>query len=102
VLAFAVLGGAVDISTVATTLAVAGPCGTPGCRTRNTSDENADSDEVAWAIRDDVARDYEMMSPGFSASLAGSIFAVAGDRSAEGAVPDTTVPATDKIFVILS
>jgi hypothetical protein len=30
----------------------------------------ADSDEVAWAIRDDLARDYEMMSPGFGASLA--------------------------------
>jgi hypothetical protein len=30
----------------------------------------ADSDEVAWAFRDDVARDYEMMSPGFGASLA--------------------------------
>jgi hypothetical protein len=30
----------------------------------------ADSDEVAWAIRDNVARDYEMMSPGFGASLA--------------------------------
>ena len=28
---------------------------------------SADSDEVAWAIRDDVARDYEMMSPGFGA-----------------------------------
>src|SRR6516162_5288532 len=28
---------------------------------------HADSDEVAWAIRDDVARDYEMMSPGFGA-----------------------------------
>jgi hypothetical protein len=27
----------------------------------------ADSDEVAWAFRDDVARDYEMMSPGFGA-----------------------------------
>ena len=31
---------------------------------------NADSDEVARAFRDDVARDYEMMSPGFGASLA--------------------------------
>jgi hypothetical protein len=31
---------------------------------------NADSDEVAWAIRDDLARGYEMMSPGFGASLA--------------------------------
>jgi hypothetical protein len=30
----------------------------------------ADSDEVARAIRDDVARDYEMISPGFGASLA--------------------------------
>jgi hypothetical protein len=30
----------------------------------------ADSDEVARAFRDDVARDYEMMSPGFGASLA--------------------------------
>jgi hypothetical protein len=30
----------------------------------------ADSDEVAWAIRDDLARGYEMMSPGFGASLA--------------------------------
>jgi hypothetical protein len=30
----------------------------------------ADSDEVAWAIRDDVARDSEMMSPGCGASLA--------------------------------
>jgi hypothetical protein len=30
----------------------------------------ADSDEVARAIRDDVARDYAMMSPGFGASLA--------------------------------
>ena len=29
----------------------------------------ADSDEVAWAIRDDLARGYEM-SPGFGASLA--------------------------------
>ena len=27
----------------------------------------ADSDEVARAFRDDVARDYEMMSPGFGA-----------------------------------
>ena len=26
----------------------------------------ADSDEVAWAFRDDVARDYEMMSPGWA------------------------------------
>jgi hypothetical protein len=31
---------------------------------------SADSDEVARAIRDDVARDYEMISPGFGASLA--------------------------------
>jgi hypothetical protein len=31
---------------------------------------HADSDEVAWAIRDDLARGYEMMSPGFGASLA--------------------------------
>ncbi len=30
----------------------------------------ADSDEVAWAIRDDVARDSEMISPGCGASLA--------------------------------
>jgi hypothetical protein len=30
----------------------------------------ADSDEVAWAFRDDVARDYEMISLGFGASLA--------------------------------
>jgi putative ABC transport system substrate-binding protein len=30
----------------------------------------ADSDEVARAFRDDLARDYEMMSPGFGASLA--------------------------------
>ena len=29
-----------------------------------------DSDEVARAFRVDVARDYEMMSPGFGASLA--------------------------------
>ena len=26
----------------------------------------ADSDEVAWAFRDDVALDYEMMSPGWA------------------------------------
>jgi hypothetical protein len=32
--------------------------------------QNADSDEFARAIRDDVARDYEMISPGFGASLA--------------------------------
>jgi hypothetical protein len=31
---------------------------------------DADSDEVAWAFRDDVARAYEMMSPGRGASLA--------------------------------
>jgi hypothetical protein len=31
---------------------------------------SADSDEVAWAFRDDVARAYEMMSPGRGASLA--------------------------------
>ena len=37
----------------------------------------ADSDEVAWAIRDDVARDYEMMSPGFGASLARAFLALA-------------------------
>jgi hypothetical protein len=30
----------------------------------------ADSDDVARAFRDDVARDYEMKSPGFGASLA--------------------------------
>jgi hypothetical protein len=30
----------------------------------------ADSDEVARAFRDDVARDYEMKSLGFGASLA--------------------------------
>jgi hypothetical protein len=30
----------------------------------------ADSDEVAWAILDDVARAYEMISPGCVASLA--------------------------------
>jgi hypothetical protein len=30
----------------------------------------ADSDEVAWAIRDDLARDSEMISPGCGASLA--------------------------------
>jgi hypothetical protein len=30
----------------------------------------ADCDEVARAFRDDLARDYEMMSPGFGASLA--------------------------------
>jgi hypothetical protein len=30
----------------------------------------ADSDEVARAFRDEVARDYEMKSPGFGASLA--------------------------------
>jgi RNA-directed DNA polymerase len=30
----------------------------------------ADSDEVARAFRHDVARDYEMISPGFGASLA--------------------------------
>jgi|SRR6516164_275851 len=35
--------------------------------TEQLEDMNADSDEVAWAIRDDVARDYEMMSPGFGA-----------------------------------
>jgi hypothetical protein len=34
------------------------------------SASRADSDEVARAFRDDVARDYEMMSPGFGASLA--------------------------------
>ena len=32
--------------------------------------KGADSDEVAWAILDDLARGYEMMSPGFGASLA--------------------------------
>jgi hypothetical protein len=32
--------------------------------------QSADSDEVARAFRDDVARDYEMMSPGFGTSLA--------------------------------
>jgi hypothetical protein len=35
-----------------------------------TLERDADSDEVAWAIRDDLARGYEMMSPGFGASLA--------------------------------
>jgi hypothetical protein len=34
------------------------------------SDHAADSDEVARAFRDDVARDYEMKSPGFGALLA--------------------------------
>jgi IS5 family transposase len=33
-------------------------------------DDGADSDEVAWAFRDDVARDYEMISPGCGAPLA--------------------------------
>jgi hypothetical protein len=37
----------------------------------------ADSDEVAWAIRDDVARGYEMISPGSGASLAGYFLPVA-------------------------
>jgi uncharacterized membrane protein YraQ (UPF0718 family) len=41
----------------------------------------ADSDEVARAFRDDVARDYEMMSPGFGASLACVFFALSGCRS---------------------
>ena len=41
----------------------------------------ADSDEVAWAIRDDVARHYEMMSPGFGASLAWAFLALAEWRS---------------------
>jgi DNA-binding transcriptional LysR family regulator len=38
----------------------------------------ADSDEVARAIRDDVAQDYEMISPRRGASLAGVFFAVGG------------------------
>jgi len=38
----------------------------------------ADSDEVAWAIRDDLARGYEMMSPGFGASLARVFLGLAG------------------------
>jgi hypothetical protein len=41
----------------------------------------ADSDEVARAFRDDVARDYEMMSPGFGASLACILFALGRCRS---------------------
>jgi hypothetical protein len=32
--------------------------------------KDADSDEVARAFRDDVARDYEMISPGCGAPLA--------------------------------
>ena len=43
------------------------------------------SDEVARAFRDDVARDYEMMSPGFGASLACLFFALGKCRSS---VPD--------------
>jgi hypothetical protein len=46
----------------------------------------ADSDEVAQAFRDDVARDYEMMSPGFGASLACIFFALGRCRSS---VPDS-------------
>jgi hypothetical protein len=42
---------------------------------------SADSDEVARAFRDDVARDYEMMSPGFGASLACILFALGRCRS---------------------
>ena len=45
------------------------------------ADLDADSDEVAWAFRDDVARDYEMMSPGFGASLACILFALGRCRS---------------------
>jgi hypothetical protein len=41
----------------------------------------ADSDEVARAFRDDVARDYEMMSPRFGASLACVFFALGRCRS---------------------
>src|SRR6201987_5887769 len=41
----------------------------------------SDSDEVARAFRDDVARDYEMMSPGFGASLAGVFFVLGRCRS---------------------
>jgi hypothetical protein len=41
----------------------------------------ADCDEVARAFRDDVAQDYEMMSPGFGASLACILFALGRCRS---------------------
>ncbi|HJU17560.1 MAG TPA: hypothetical protein VJ770_13975, partial [Stellaceae bacterium] len=39
--------------------------------------EDADSDEVAQAIRDDVAQGSEMISPGSGASLAGIFLALA-------------------------
>ena len=45
----------------------------------------SDSDEVARAFRDDVARDYEMMSPGFGASLACVFFSL---RRCRSSVPD--------------
>jgi hypothetical protein len=48
------------------------------CRGRS---QSADSDEVARAFRDDVARDYEMMSPGFGASLACVFFVLGRCRS---------------------
>lgn len=38
---------------------------------------SADSDELARAIRDDVAREYETISPGSGASLAGYFLPVA-------------------------
>jgi hypothetical protein len=40
----------------------------------------ADSDEVARAFRDDVARDYEMMSPGYGASLTWVVLGIGGVR----------------------
>ena len=45
------------------------------------SAQSADSDEVAWAFRDDVARDYEMISPGCGAPLAWVFLAWAGWQS---------------------
>jgi hypothetical protein len=41
----------------------------------------ADSDEGPRAFRDDVARDYEMMSPGFGASLTCVFFVLGRCRS---------------------
>jgi hypothetical protein len=54
---------------------------------------SADSDEVARAFRDDVARRSDMMSPGSDASLAGDLWNVAIEKI----VSKTHVSARDLV-----